>query len=132
VPGATETVVLRYLAALNDHDPEAATACVTVGFVNEHTATGGVTRVGREAYRAALEEFFERFQQLRYEPEEIIIDGDRAAVAYRLTFTAAREDGRRRAVAIRGMFRFRLDGELIAHRVDYWDSADYERQIGDP
>ena len=132
MPRTTETAVLRYLAALNDHDPEAATGCVTAGFVNEHTSTGGVTRVGRDVYRAALEEFFERFQQLRYEAEEIIVDGDRAAVAYRLTFTAASGDGRRRSVAIRGMFRFRLDGELIAHRVDYWDSADYERQIGDP
>jgi hypothetical protein len=32
-------------------------------------------------------------------------------------------------VSIRGVFRFDVSGGLIAHRVDYWDSAEWSRQV---
>jgi ketosteroid isomerase-like protein len=34
-----------------------------------------------------------------------------------------------RPFTIRGMFRFVVRNGLIAHRVDYWDSADFRRQV---
>ena len=52
------------------------------------------------------------------------MEGDRAAVAYRMSFIY---DGV--PVRLRGVFRFRVAGDLIAHRVDYWDGADFQRQI---
>ncbi len=125
----TGDVVHRYLAALNAHDPAAITACVTPGFVNEHTSTLGVTRVGRDAYADALGDFLARFHHLHYEAEDVLVDDDRAAVPYRMTFTTTGDDGRLHAVAIRGVFVFRVEDGHIAHRLDYWDSRDFERQI---
>jgi hypothetical protein len=36
-----------------------------------------------------------------------------------------------RPISIRGMFRFRTVDGLVAHRVDYWDGAEADRQIGE-
>jgi steroid delta-isomerase-like uncharacterized protein len=123
---ATLDAVRRYLAALNAHDADAVAAAVTEDFVNEHTSARGVSRTGRAAYRQALDGFLEQFADLRYEVEDTLVDGDRAAVAY--TMTAA-VDGR--LIAIRGVFRFRVRAGLVAHRVDYWDGAEFARQIGE-
>jgi ketosteroid isomerase-like protein len=125
----TADAVGRYLAALNAHDPEAVAAAVAPTFVNEHTSVLGVTRVGRDAYADAVRDFLGRFHHLHYDAEDVIVDDDRAAVPYRLTFTTTGDDGRLHAVAIRGAFVFRVEDGLIAHRVDYWDSSDYQRQI---
>jgi hypothetical protein len=32
-------------------------------------------------------------------------------------------------VTIRGIFWFRVDGDQIAHRVDYWDGEEFRRQV---
>jgi uncharacterized protein (TIGR02246 family) len=126
---ATRSAVERYLAALNAHDPEAVAACVTDDFVNEHTSARGTSRTGRDAYRAALPGFLERFAHLHYAPEDVIVDGDRAAVPYRMTCEWRDDDGRSHPVSLRGMFRFRVVDGLIAHRVDYWDGSEFERQV---
>ncbi len=124
----TRRVVERYLAALNAHDADAAAQCVSPGFVNEHTAALGTSVTGRDEYRNRLREFLQRFSDLRYEVEEWIVDGERAAVPYRMT-CAVRDDRGVHPVSIRGVFRFRVaDGE-IAHRVDYWDSMEFRRQL---
>jgi ketosteroid isomerase-like protein len=123
---ATRIAVERYLAALNDHDADAIAAAVTADFVNEHTSTQGISRYGRDAYRAALDGFLERFRDLRYEVEDALVDGDRAVVAYRMTAVV---DGR--PLAIRGVFRLWCRDGRVAHRIDYWDGADAARQIGE-
>lgn len=120
---ATRAAVDRYLAALNAHDPDAVAAAVTEDLVNEHTSARGVSVTGRAAYREQLPGFLAAFDGLRYEPEDHIVDGARAAVPYTLTATV---DGR--PVRIRGIFRFTVRDGLIAHRVDYWDGEDFRRQ----
>jgi ketosteroid isomerase-like protein len=45
------------------------------------------------------------------------------AVPYTMTATV-----QGKPIRIRGMFRFRVRDGLIAHRVDYWDSAEFTRQ----
>jgi len=120
----TRQVVLRYLEALNRHDPDEIAACVTPDFHNEHTSAAGVDVRGRDAYRARLRSFLAEFTGLSYDVEDMIVEGDRAAVAYRMSFIY---DGV--PVRLRGVFRFRVAGDLIAHRVDYWDGADFQRQI---
>jgi steroid delta-isomerase-like uncharacterized protein len=122
--GLTRAVVLRYVAALNAHDADAVAACVADDFVNEHTSVGGVSVVGRGAYRERLDRFLGEFVDLHYEVEDLLVDGDRAALAYTMTFE-------RHGVAqrVRGVFRFRVDDDgLIAHRVDYWDSGALVRE----
>ena len=123
-PGATGAAVDRYLAALNAHDADACADAVTPDFVNEHTSARGHGVTGRAAYRERLEGFFATFTGLRYDVEDRIVDGDRAAVPYTMSAVV---DGR--PVRIRGMFRFAVRDGLVAHRVDYWDGEDFRRQV---
>jgi steroid delta-isomerase-like uncharacterized protein len=120
----TRAAVTRYLDALNGHDPDVIAACVAPDFVNEHTSLLGRSLQGRQAYRVALDDFLARFEELHYQVEDVVVEDDRAALAYRMT---ARYEGR--AVSIRGMFRFRVAGGLVAHRTDYWDSGEFTRQV---
>jgi steroid delta-isomerase-like uncharacterized protein len=113
---------------LNRHDADAAAECVAVDFVNEHTSALGTSLRGRSAYRERLPQFFARFDDLHYEVEDFIIDTDRVAVPYAMTCTV-RDGGVAHPVRLRGMFRFRIEDGLIAHRVDYWDGTEFERQI---
>jgi ketosteroid isomerase-like protein len=115
--------VTAYLDALNAHDAERIAACVAPDFVNEHTAVGAVSRVGRAEYRAALDGFLADFADLHYAAERVLVDGSHCAVQYRMT---ARLDGR--SLDIRGVFVFAVgeDG-LITRRTDYWDSGQVPR-----
>jgi predicted ester cyclase len=120
--------VLTYLDALNAHDPDRIAACVAVDFVNEHTSAMGHNRYGRAEYRTALEGFLAEFAQLRYDLEDLLVDGDRAAAAYRMSFELVSRG--RAPVTVRGVFRLRVDEHgLIAHRIDYWDSGEVRRQL---
>jgi ketosteroid isomerase-like protein len=121
--------VRRYLDALNAADVDAAAAAVTADFVNEHTSARGTSLQGRASYRERLPSFLAEFRQLRYEPEDWIVDGDRVAVAYRMTCRWVDSAGTEHPVVIRGMFRFLVREGLVAHRVDYWDGEDFRRQI---
>ena len=120
----TPAAVGRYLDALNSGGPDRIAACVTEDFHNEHTSVLGGSRRGRTGYRDALSGFLAEFADLHYAVEDTIIEGDRAAVAYTMTCT---KDGV--PVSIRGVFRLRASGGLITHRVDYWDSAEFSRQV---
>jgi len=126
-------VVRGYLAALNRGRIEDVVACVGEGFVNEHLSTLGKSVVGRDAYRARLAGFFAEFPGLQYEVERLIADGDHVAVAYRMTGrwrAPGKDPGAGRPFSIRGMFRFVIESGRIVHRTDYWDSADFLRQVG--
>lgn len=118
--------VRAYLDALNRADADAIAACVSEDFINEHTSTLGETIVGREAYRKRVGQFLQSFADLRYEIESMIVDGGEVAVPYRMSAI-----WRDRPFTIRGMFRFRVQQGHIVHRVDYWDSADFMRQVDD-
>lgn len=115
-------VALAYLASFDGGDPS---AWVTEGFVNEHAAALGSGCVGREEYRRRLPGFLAEFAGLRYEVEDTVSEGDRVAAAYRMTATYAG-----RPVDLRGVMRLRVEGERIAHRVDYWDALTFQQQAG--
>src|SRR3546814_16353310 len=97
-------------------------------FVNEHTSALGSSLRGRAAYGERLPRFLEEFRGLRYEVEDLIVSGERAAVPYTMSFTWTAPDGTALPVAISGMFRLRVVDGRIAHRVDYWDGTDFQRQ----
>jgi steroid delta-isomerase-like uncharacterized protein len=126
----TRATVERYLEALNRHDADAVAACVDDAFFNEHTSALGHSVRGRAAYRERLEGFLAQFRDLHYEVEDWIVDGDRAAVPYTMSCTYVGDgDADHHDVTIRGMFRFRVLDDLIVHRVDYWDSNEFARQV---
>jgi ketosteroid isomerase-like protein len=118
-------VVLSYLAAFSDADPEAIAAHVSEDFWNEHVSTLGASSRSRAEYRRRLPDFLQDFEGLQYHVEDVVADGADVVVAYRLT---ARYDGV--DVALRGVFRFEVRAGLIAHRVDYFDSKTFLDQIG--
>lgn len=124
---STREVVTAYLEALNGHDADRIAGCVTDDFVNEHTAAGAVSRHGRAAYRAALDDFLTDFADLTYTVEHLIADGDRAAVTYRMSFRMVSAGDR--PVTVRGVFVFAVRDGLVAHRTDYWDSGEVRRQL---
>ncbi len=125
----TAEVVRAYLDALNGADVEAACALVGVDFHNDHTAALAEGVRGREAYRERLPGFLAAFAGLRYDAEAVIVDGDRAAVPYVMTATVT-EAGVAHDVRLRGCFVFAVRAGEIVHRLDYWDSNDYLRQVG--
>jgi steroid delta-isomerase-like uncharacterized protein len=118
--------VRDYLDALNRGEADAIAACVSEDFINEHTSTLGETIVGREAYHKRVSQFLQSFAELHYDIESMIVDGGEVAVPYRMSAV-----WRERPFTIRGMFRFTVEQGLIVHRVDYWDSADFMRQVDD-
>lgn len=118
-------VCVAYLAAFGTANPDAVTSLVTDDFVNEHTAALGGGCVGKTEYVRRVPGFLASMPGLRYEIEEVVADGDRVAAAY--TLHARVND---RDIAVRGVMRFRVEGELIAHRTDYWDSLVFKQQAG--
>lgn len=127
---APAAAVRAYLDALNRGSADEVAAFVSEDFVNEHTSTLGESVTGRAAYRQRLGGFLAGFAGLHYEIEQLIADGDNVAVAYRMCADwRAPGAGTARPFAIRGMFRFVVRDGLIVHRVDYWDSADFRRQV---
>ncbi len=126
---STRSVVEGYIAALNGGDPDVIAACVAEDFVNEHTSSLGHSVAGRGNYRRRLTTFLNEFRDLHYEMEDLIVEGSRAAVPYLMTFRWSRGQGEAVAVRIRGMFRFEVADGLVTRRVDYWDSAEFERQV---
>lgn len=125
----TRAAVLAYLAALGSGDPDAVAACVTEDFRNEHTSARGRSLVGRQAYRERLPAFLGTFAGLRYAVEDVLVDGDRAAVAYRMTARMQREGAAPVPIDVRGVFRFLVRDGLVAARADYWDGEVVAAQI---
>ena len=118
-------VVRSYLHSFATGDPDAIAAHVTDEFVNEHTSALGSSCTGRHEYLARLPGFLAAFPGLCYEVERVVVDGDHAVAAYRMTATSEGHP-----VDLRGVMVFELDGDRIARRTDYWDSLTYLRQVG--
>jgi ketosteroid isomerase-like protein len=116
-----------YLASFATGDPEQIAAHVTDGFVNEHTAALGGGCTGIDEYRQRLPKFLASMPGLRYEQEEIVADGDRVMAAYTMRAVVNERD-----IAVRGVMRFRVEGDKIAKRTDYWDSLVFKQQAGIP
>ena len=114
-----------YLAAFATGDPAAVVAHVTDDFVNEHTAALGSGCTGRDEYARRVPGFLTSMPELRYEIEDVLADDERVAIAYTLHAHVNERD-----VTVRGVMRFRVEGDLIAHRIDYWDSLVFQQQAG--
>lgn len=123
-------VVIAYVAALNDHDPEGVCAWVSGDFFNEHTSARGRSVTGRSAYRDRLPGFFGAFPGLRYDIEGVVADGGQVAVAYHMSAQYSLPPAPPRPFALKGVFWFEVRDDLITHRVDYHDGLTFEQQVG--
>lgn len=118
-------VCLAYLGAFATGEPDQVTAMVTDDFINEHTAALGSGCVGKQEYARRVPGFLASMPGLRYEVEDVLVDGLRVAVAYTLHAHVNQRD-----VAVRGVMRFVVRGRQVAHRIDYWDSLVFQQQAG--
>lgn len=128
---AIAAVVTGYLAAFATGDPDRIASFVSDDFINEHSSALGSSLVGRDAYRERLPLFLARFVGLRYDIEDLVIEGERAVAAYRMTFTYRDDDGRDWPVSLPGVFRFTVSAGRIASRVDYWDGINFQNQTSE-
>jgi len=110
-----------YLRAFANGDPVAIADHVSDDFVNEHTAALGSGCVSKDGYLQRLPGFLTDMQDLRYDVEDLIVDGDRVAAFYSMT---ARWKGGA-PIEVRGVQRLEVHEGLIRHRTDYWDSATF-------
>lgn len=120
---AAREIVEGYLHALSSGDVEGTVALVADGFVNEITAAIGAGTNGRDDYRSRLPGFLAQFAALQYEIVDIIAEGDRVSVRYRLT---ANFNGY--PIDIPGVMLFEVRNDLIVRRTDVWDSMTLLRQ----
>jgi steroid delta-isomerase-like uncharacterized protein len=127
-PGGPVDVVVAFLAALGRADVDAAVELVADDFRNEHTAALGNSIDGRDSYRERLPGFLATFRGIAYEAEDVVAEGDRVVVPYRMTARYVDDRGEH-PVAMRGVFRFQVVDGRIAHRVDYWDSQVFLDQL---
>lgn len=118
------SVVHSFLVSFAGRDPGAIAAHVSTDFVNEHTSALGQGCVGRSLYRERLPAFLDAMQDLAYEIEDLLVDGNRAVATYTLTALWQGTE----PVTVRGAQRLVVVDGLITHRTDYWDSADFLRQ----
>jgi predicted ester cyclase len=116
---------LTYLAAFATGDAEAVVDNVTADFVNEHTSALGSGCTGRDEYARRVPGFLLSMPGLYYEVEDVVACDDRVVVAYTLHTHVNHRD-----VAVRGVMRFRVQDDLISHRIDYWDSLVFKQQAG--
>ena len=108
----------RYLAMLNQHDPDAVESFVAVGYINHNPFVGN----GREANRAFWGAFFTAFPDLTATMDDLITAGDR--VAGRFTYRATHRGPlygippTGRPIEMRSIDIWRVqDGEFAEH----WD-----------
>lgn len=125
-----EAVVREYLAAIGRRDPDAIVGFVTDDYESVHVAVRGTGLRGRDAYRSRLDVFLADFPELHYDVLDLIAADGRVAVDYQMSGRYARAGEQLAPFSIRGAFWFVLRDGRIAHRVDYRDSATFERQVG--
>lgn len=118
-------LALSYLSAFSGGDPDTIVSYVSEDFENNQISELGISCKGREVYRDRLGDFLKTFSELCYTPEEVIENGDRVAVAYRMN---AKENDH--PIEIRGVMLMVISDGLISRRNDYWDGISYQRQLG--
>jgi len=122
---STAAVARSYLESFASADPDAVAALVTQDFVNEHTAALSSGCEGKDEYRRRLPGFLASFAGLRYEIEDLVAEGDRAAAAYTMHATYEGHE-----IVVRGVMRIVVRDGLVAHRIDYYDALGFLQQIG--
>lgn len=117
------TVVLAYLEAFSSGDPDLVASHVANGFVNRQVGTLGEGCTGRNVYRERLVAFLAEFEDLTYEPDTVVVQGQKVAVGYEMKFTYGGKP-----VAMHGAMILTLEHGKIASRADYWDGVSFLRQ----
>ena len=118
-------LVLSYLNAFATGDPEVVAEHVSDDFENIQVGVLGTGCKGKDTYHQRLKNFLTDFSELRYHVETLIVDDDKVAAPYRMTFTQDQQ-----SFDIQGVMVITVRDGRIAVRRDYWDGLEYQRQAG--
>ena len=118
-------IARSYLDAFATGDPAAVAGHVTDDFENIQVGLLGTGCSGAVTYRERLAGFLGAFTNLKYGVEELIVDGDKVAAAYKMTFT-----DNDRPMEIEGVMIMTIRDGKIAVRKDYWDGLSHLKQTG--
>ena len=116
-------IIRSYLDSFASGDPALVAGHVTDDFKNVQVGLLGTGCSGADTYAKRLVGFLGAFTNLKYEIEELIVDGDKVAAAYRMTFT-----DNNRPMEIEGVMVMTIRDGRIAVRKDYWDGLSHIRQ----
>lgn len=122
---APREIALSYMASFASGDPDKIVSHLAEDFRNNQTGALGKSCTGREVYRERLVGFLDSFRNLRYQPEEVVAEGQRVAVTYRMR---AEADGK--PIDIPGVMMITVADGKITSRSDYWDGLSYLKQTG--
>lgn len=115
-----------------DRDPSGLAAEYADSCLVESPTHGPQTT--RDAVRQVYATWFEAFPDLKFIREDVIVEGDRAAVCFRVTGTHMKPFGvvpaSGRSVEIRGVFVFTFRDGQIVHERRYYDATSLLVQIG--
>lgn len=117
-------IALSYLGSFASGDAAAIADHVSDDFQNIQVGELGRGCVGAETYRSRLVDFLDAFENLRYEVDDLIVDGDKVAATYQMTFTQNEQP-----VKISGVMILSIRNGRIAVRKDYWDGLTYQKQV---
>ena len=118
-------IARSYLDAFATGDPATVAGHVTNDFENIQVGLLGTGCSGADTYRERLAGFLGAFTNLRYDVEQLIVDGDKVAAAYKMTFT-----DNDRPMEIEGVMIMTIRDGKIAVRKDYWDGLSHLKQTG--
>ena len=126
-------VALRYFRAIGRQDLDEAVTCWKEGGV-DHLAPVGELRAP-EGIRRYFSGLFAAFPDFTYEVRDVIADGEKVVVWWRIngTFTGEPYDGVRATgarAAIEGLDYVRVEDGLIVRNDSYWDDSAVARQLG--
>lgn len=116
-------IARSYLNAFATGDPAIVAGHVTDDFENIQVGLLGTGCSGAETYAGRLAGFLGAFPNLEYAAEELIVDGDKVAATYKMTFT---DNGR--PMEIEGVMIMTIRDGKIAVRKDYWDGLSHIKQ----
>jgi ketosteroid isomerase-like protein len=131
---STESVARGVFAALDRRDLTGVASYLREDDVQDFLPIG--VRTGRSAVLAVFAELFAAIPDLRMEVEDILVQGDKACVRWRLrgTFSAGSFQGIRatgRPLDIRGAdAAIEVTDGLIARNTIFYDGAGFARAIG--
>jgi len=113
----TLSVVTQFNEAFNQHDIEKVMGIMTEDclFENTNPRPDGARYTGRQAVRAAFEQFFQSSPQAEFKVEEMFSAGDRCVVRWVYYWADEREEHNH----VRGVDIFRVQNGKVAEKLSY-------------
>ena len=112
----TRATIDRFNEVFNTHDVDAIMALMTEDVQFDNTSPpDGESYKGQEAVRGFWERFFSSTPGAWFDTEDMFVDGDRCAVAWRFTFDKNNPDGGH----VRGADLFKVRDGKVAEKFSY-------------